>query len=592
MPTLYQYSLSDLTKSYDDFADDFTNLLILSPAYADYVTTETSGELVNMVAATATFVQNRVKYKYAESFTETAQNSSGIQSLSQMMGLRLSRKLPSAIRVVLVVPSAVTIPPYTQFSGGGSYMFNRSALQLVQGNNSIELYQGQVIRYAVTGIGSDFQTFVSPEAGFTVSDVDTSVVINNVPITRVLGGLWNRKNKDGWVDSTLSDGKLFIQFGTGEFGTVPKINDAIEVTYVLTTGAADNGNSSLLNRRINSSAFPTLSGSVIALPMGGADEKAASAYITLANTAGAYNSVVNKRQYQALVMSYPGVIDAVTQSQREVDPSELMWMNFVRVVYLSGSTWTFDQEQQYLKYLQENSMAAVKFKLELPFRVDNEVQMNVYCKSAARPPDVKSKVEDAIRQLFSIRAGILSLDLYKSDLVTAAVNAAPGEIEYIDVLKPTSDVMKAGKLDPPIVDSIIELGGGTLTQNTYAYCVSIYDPDLDEESPATNWLFLQVLGTNASVRLRWYNPDYIPTSTPNPIFRIYGRVAGNLAGLMHEATYTSASFYEFTDDGSITPDVSKPPKPYRYSPVKYNALSALTVNVYYAERGDRGLFYE
>ncbi len=590
MPTLYQYSLSDLTKSYDDFSTDFSNLLSVKPHYINYLTTETSKELVNMVAATATFQQNKIRYKFNESFTETALNSSGIQSISQMMGLRLSRKLPAAIRVTLSSTEPVTVPPYTQFSGGGSYMFNRTALQLNAGVNQVELYQGQVIRYRITGQGSDFQLFVPPEGEFNVSDVDTSVIINGVPITRVLGGLWNRKGLDGWVDATLSDGKLLIQFGSQEFGTVPKINDNISIVYVLTNGAETNGNAALLNRRINASDFPMLTGAVISLPTGGANEKSAATYITLANSAGVYNSAVNKRQYQALVMSYPGTIDSITQAQREVDPSDLMWMNFIRVVYLSGSTWTFAQEQQYLEYLQANSMAPVKFKLELPFAVQNDVSLEVYCIESARLQDVKARVEAAIRELFSIRPGILSLDIYKSDLVNYALNAVPGEIEYINVVQPTSDVMKAGKLEPPAVEDLQELGGGSLTQNTYAYCVAIYDPDLDEESPAINWKFTQVLGSTASVKVRWYNPEFIPSSTPNPIFRIYGRVAGPTAGLIHEATYVKANAYEFIDDGSITPDTNYPPKPYRYSPVKYNTLRSLTVNVFYAERDSRGIF--
>src|SRR5690606_469178 len=156
------------------------------------------------------------------------------------------------------------------------------------------------------------------------------VRINGALLPKSFGVLWNYKGSPGYADLTMPDGRLLIQFGNSRFGSVPYVNDVVVITYAVTEGA-DGNNEVLIDKPVFTDAVPSVSGKVLENPTGGTNEKPITVYKNVSSGSfGTYESSVTRPQYIAAVSTYPGIVDAVTQAQREIDPMDLQWMNVIR----------------------------------------------------------------------------------------------------------------------------------------------------------------------------------------------------------------------------------------------------------------------
>jgi hypothetical protein len=435
------------------------------------------------------------------------------------------------------------------------------------------------------GRGTDLQAWVSEEDNFRVSDQDVKVAINAATVDKSFGGLWNFKGLEAYADSTLSDGRLIIQFGSRNYGVVPGINDIVKITYTVTTGAAVNG-ASLAGTKATLPNNSSLAITFVANPSGGADEKSALAYKNFSSgTFGTYSSAVTKSQYHAIVNNYPGIIDAVTQAQREIDPSALEWMNIIRVSGLTNSAWSQTQVEEFVKYCESVTMYSTKFVWQDPIPVNVDIDLSVYCfNSVQSTASITAKVENAVRKLFSKRAGILLTNFYLSDLVETVMNAAPGQISYVEINEPSTAMIVT--LPPsPHPSFTVVASGGALTPRLYAYAISV-----DTPSPLANgtedignpgfWVFPQVISNNSKVTLSWVNDQ-----TEGALrYHVWGRRAGKIGKLVTlPATTTS-----FTDIGGLDPTLSS--ISISESTIRYNNLRNLKVTTNYASRQSRATF--
>src|SRR4051812_27329297 len=189
------------TQDFEQFRTQLNTYLEAKPVWKGQLTTQTSTTLVEMAAAVGAYNQGRAVRAYEDAFSETAVQDDAIYAITQMQGLRISRKLPSTMTASLTSSISVTLNPMSQFNCGGQYFFNKE--QLVFSANvplNVTLYQGQVQTFVMNGLGTPRQTFLSEEDGFTVSDQDVKVYINNTLIERALGGLWNYRNLPAYGD--------------------------------------------------------------------------------------------------------------------------------------------------------------------------------------------------------------------------------------------------------------------------------------------------------------------------------------------------------------------------------------------------------
>ena len=647
--------LSNITVEQSEFVQQLTEALSVKSAWSTGITSQTSQTLIELISAIGTFATARMVRVKEDMFSTTAQSDSALMAIASTQGLRLPRKMPAQATVSMVSATDDSIAPFTQFSGAGFNWFNPDQIVLKAGVPiTVLLYEGQVRRTMVTGLGTNLQSWVAPEGNFVISDQHVQVQINNAVLYKTFEGLWNypRIVSDGtqqlaFADRTLPDGRLLVQFGSQSYGAVPGVNDQVLITYAITEGDAVNALTTL-EAEVKAVGHPNVDAEFTSNPTGGAMQRNPVAYKNFGvGTFGTFSSGVTKAQYTTVVNSYPGVVDTVTRAQREINPSALAWMNVIRISALTTSPWTQMQVREYLNYCQSQTMYTTYFVWQDPIPIYRDVDLSVYCFNSVQSTGaVKANVTAAIQKLFSHRSGLLLTNFYESDLIETAKNAAPRQIAYVVVNKPTRPMVVTNAPSPTPTFTVAPTGG-VLAPGSYSYGVSVNtpvpnimfqglleastysafpsateagqywlvsrdgnlrDPDTGNLIPVTigqqvlatgpgslasnfqiisdpvgvievgspaNFVFPQVSAPNSRVVLDWTTAKVEDAIQ----YFVWGRLTGSV-GVLAAIDPQDAMF---VDDGSFSP-VVMPTTAYNESPIRYNALRNLTVNVEFADR--------
>jgi hypothetical protein len=574
-------TLDNVTVDQVQFVTQFQNVLAKSGSWSTGLTTQTSQTLIDLVSAIGTFATSRIARAHEDSFPDTTQSDSAIRAIATMQGLRLSRKLPATVLATIVSTETQSLDPYTQFSAAGYSWFSTEQIVLTAGIPvTVVLKEGVVQTHRVSGLGTDLQAWVSVQDNFTVSDQDVKVSLNGTTINKTFGGLWNYLDLSGCADLTLNDGRLLVQFGSKNYGTVPSVNDVITIEYAVTQGETINS-AITQNTQLTVSANTTLSGIITTNPSGGANEKSPVVYKNFASgTFGTYGSAVTKAQYHSLVNNYPGIVDAVTQAQREINPAALEWMNIIRVAALTNSPWDESKINEFLNYMQSVTMYSTKFLFQTPIPLARDIDLSVYCFNSVNSTSaVTALVKSAIKKLISKRPGILMTNLYESDLIMTAMAAAPGQISYVIVNKPSTPMIVTTPESPVVTYTIVE-SGGNLVPYSYAYAVSTDAPSpsgdgtIEIGSPS-HWVFPQVTKKESKIELDW-----TATKVSNAVaYHVWGRRANYIGKI---AT-VDPSVTKYEDVGGPDPELV-PSRNLVDVNIRYNTINSLVVTTEYADR--------
>lgn len=597
-----QLIISDMSMDFEQFVSDFESYLQKKGSWKGNLTTMTGQTLIELVAALGAFDQTKINRAFQDCFAETAVSDSAIRACAVMQGVRMTRKLPAQIQARITAPRGLVIPAYSQFQCSGYSFFNREAFKFIAEEGEkvtleVNLYEGEVVIYEITGDGTNLQAWVAPEDNFVVSDQDVKVSINDEEIPVSYAGLWNYKNQPACQDLTTSTGRLIIHFGTNDlgastyssdmtelepitYGTVPGINDKVTIIYCTTQGASGN-NYVTLDSTITIDGYADVEGLALSNPKYGCAEKSTLTYKNnTASSFGTYGSAVTKSQYSAIVNTYPGVIDTITQAQREINPGDLQYMNVIWVTGVTTEPWDAAKKQEFCKWCEAQSMYSTRFVWVDAEEVPRTVSMRVYCFNSAVLTQVENNVKQALFDLFKARPGILMTNIYRSDIINAALRSDEN-ISYVTLEEPTIDFIVTPPTSPLLSFKINDNAGGTgFEPAQYAYCVTMVNQD-DLESTKDSWVHPLITEDmqDPTVTLNWYDDPYAKE------YRIYGRIAEKVGYMATVEAGTST----WTDDGSVTPDESKFSLGKKVD-IKYNSLNVienLTVTCSYAERQQR-----
>lgn len=570
-------NLINTAPDYEDLRAQLQAGLAAKQSWVGLLPTQTGQTLIDFIATVGAFNQGKALRYAQDSFSETAVSERALYAIADMQGLRLTRKIAASIpvtfsytKVVGTDPASVTLPAFTQFTGAGTFWYTRESYVCANnGSIPIQLYQGYIVDQTTPGLGTDYQTFISIEKDFVVADDDVYVWINGTQVTKTLQGLWLYRGQLAVLDRTLPTGQLKLQFGNATYGAKPDTIDTIRIVYAVTSGY-DGNSVNVTGAKVTqvNNLLPGVTYVITDGPTGGANEQDALVYKRVSSSNfGAFGSAVTRSQYVAAALEYPGVIDAKTFAQRELDPTDVTLMNTIKIVPLTSSVWNSNQQATFINAMQDRTMYSTRFYWADPSFITRNISVRLFCYSWATLSECEADASAAITALFAAKQGILGYDHALSD-IDSTVKASNSGIEYIDILSPSGDMNVSGR--PLIAPTLTELGGGVLAAGSYVY--SVYANDGNGNTTPANYGVIVVTGASNSVRLDWIA---YPNATS---YTVVGRVGGAL-GII--ATVAS-TVLTYTDTGSITPTGSLPTS--AQYPVLYNKLGTLTVTSEYSVR--------
>lgn len=536
-------------------------------AWRDTLPTGTGRALTDWISAVGANDQYAIEHAYRESF-RTARLDSSIFAQAILLGVRLVRKRPCYTKVTLrkVTSGIITIPAYTQFNSNNSTLFNRTAITLTdQTPVQVLLYEGIPYKRDVTGDATAYQMFVSEEDRFVISESDVQVTLNDQVLPRTTRGLWKLADQDGFSDSTTPTGQLLVTFGGEGYGSMPKTNDRITITLVVTKGAFGQ-NASFTGANIVCNDFREVTGVADSGLTGGADEKDATFYRKVGpQLAAAKDGATTEEEYSAVAASYGGVIDAKVLGQRNVAPADVRWMNLVQVSLLTQRPWSGADWDAFEAWFRKRSMYPVRLYRKDPVAVVADVRVRVYFQGRADLQLGKANVEANLRKLFEPRAGIIDNNVYPSD-IHAAIKGSDATVEYADILTPTNGVSVVVRSPEQLRLTAV---AGQLAAGQYSVAVTAVTAL--GETLATNFTSI-IVGANGGIKIDW---DEVPQATS---YNIYGRTPVNLGriGTVPAGTTT------FTDVGGSAPVTGLPTV--NGSGHRYPKLGNLVVDVQYTNR--------
>lgn len=543
--------------------------------WKDRITSSMGQTIVDMVAAIGAYSQYSIESSYQEVWPSSAKNAEALYAASNFAGVRTNRRTPSRITLDMVAPSAMTIPPYTQFVGAGASWFNRDALTLSPTPTTVNLYQGLIQVKSMYGLGTDFQAFVTEEAAFQVSNIDILLKIDNVSIPVQIEGLWTAKDEPAVQQFTLPDGKAIVLFGNDLYGSKPGTNNLCEFTYVVTLGL--NGNNIITSDQvITMSGNPDVTGTPTGNPVAGANESDYNIYKNVTPALfGEFDSSVTANQYKKKPLQYPGVIDARVLAQREINPKAITWMNSMKVCLLTETVWGDPEWDTFRDWYNKNTMYSTHFYREDPVPVLIDVVARISCKNFSNLTSVKANVEAAIDKLFELRQGSIGLDLYIDDILDAMRNA-DSNVEFIQLQQPGVDlVLSSLSVGYP---TLTASAGGTLPIGTYDYGIGLTSTLGGMAAPA-RWRSITTTAPNQKITVTW------PMAANPAMYMVYGRTTPTAMGLIAPVAPNGQAFQSFVDDGTIVPTGTVPQQSTIAS--YYPKLNSKTLTMVYTNRNLR-----
>jgi hypothetical protein len=569
--------LSNLNGDFEAIRQQLQTYLSSKESWAGTLPTQTGQTIIDFVAAIAAYNSFQNVRSYEDAFPNTSVSDEATYAIASMQGLRIRRKQPAAMEVEITVAAPITVPAYSQFAGGGTFFYNRTALAMNVGTHSVTLYQGRVIDFQINGLGTDFQLFMSQERQFQVSNNDVSVFINTIPIARTEDGLWKLKGIPGFRDRTLPDGRLVIEFGNGTYGARPSQTDIVRILYTITSGASAN-NLNLTNKKFALDANPGVVAIAQGNPANGVDEQSATIYKNVAAaTFGNFGSAVTKEQYQATAASYPGVVDAVVLAQRDINPQALQWMNVMRVTLLTTTPWSAGQSQAYINWLQSKTMYSGKFVMDNPLGISTDVSAMIYCFNWANATQAQADAIAAVQALFAPEAGYLGRDIELADIYNAILDSNKG-IDYVDIFSPTTNLKVSNvAIDAPAATQVT--AASALLAATYRYAVGVVT-SYGEIAPK-NWTEITLPFADIyRVKLDW-------AAYPNALhYNVYGYRPQAAVGQQYRRLGQSLT-NTYTDAGNV-PVVYTPVPAFSTMPIRYNVLGGIAISVKYTNRTVKG----
>lgn len=407
-----------------------------------------------VLAKAGNTLKNSMLVAQREANVLTARRATSLRLGAKAAGLRLRRKRPAQVEVLLTRKPpypAVKVPRFTTFDVNGKSFFNRHDLAWAEGqvemggkNSGLFLYAGEVYTQSIVLPASETFTFVeTPFGKFTVSDIDVYVTVNNTLWYATDKAVFMHKGTDQvFLEDTNAHGYAVIVFGNDLHMKRPKPTDLVRLIYVVTQGSADNSPTSQLPVRCPTE--PTWQGETTSSVYGGQDELDASLYSVLAPTFARSGGLASTgKEHNAALSDFPNVADVRVLGQSDLialNPDKYAhpaYMNIVNVVVLpmTGDALPPADMERFMQTALSKSKVARDVISDFAVEpVPISLHFELYCYAWASLSAISHTTEMAVRKMFERKVGMLGKHFTESDWQRAVPSKDEG-VDYAVVPK-------------------------------------------------------------------------------------------------------------------------------------------------------------
>lgn len=215
---------------------------------------QTSTELVNVLAGYGSMLQYNMVSALANCYTDTAYSPTGIYQLAETLGNQLHGNISSQLtcnikRADLEEQMEVVIPAGSIFNVEGLDFFNKEDVIFPRSDPrvyNVTLIQGtrNVTERIASGIAGERFYFAEDFAcntdlvSVTVKDEKWHIIDSFLPLN--MSNLIDPSQAKSFVLRTDPDGKTYLKCGSGANATIPAAGSSIKITWISNQGATGN----------------------------------------------------------------------------------------------------------------------------------------------------------------------------------------------------------------------------------------------------------------------------------------------------------------------------------------------------------------
>lgn len=436
-------NLSTVKTDPADLRIQLQSLLSGYGSWKDILTSSTGSILIDFIAGVGAYNQYGIERAVQEVFLETAVAPSSIYSISRLLGAHINRKQPASVTVSITRNTSVgpfSMPAYSQFVINGQYYFvNTSIITMLDGqtSTSVVLTEGKQNTYSYTFDGSDFATYVLG-SGFTSSNSLLRLTVDGNEYAKVVQPLWNNgANDQVFYENTTQSGQVEIILGNGVYGYKPSVNAAIVVYEYQVGGVVTNSAVSGYTGAV--SGYSTLAIVTTTNISGAQDELDSSIYKHISPQLFAGNNRgVTRKDCEALIRTYPGVLDVRVYGEADINPSDIRWMNTTGVYAITTTPWATVDQTTFLTWFEQYKIITTKVLYNNAQAVYTPVNAAVLVDKTYSLASVQASVQQAVIIFFTPAYGTIGKTLYLSDLISAMLKV--NGVVHVTMNTPTTNI--------------------------------------------------------------------------------------------------------------------------------------------------------
>lgn len=473
-----QQSMLQTYSTFEEFTTDFLNRINKSTYWSDDQVSSLVSLLADVLGDIGVTNSYATMIAAREAFIRLARRRTSVLECARFLGVEIERKSCPRVTARIINPTdqKITAQRNTSFTVNGELaLLDQMHVWQPGETKDVVLKLGWVQDFSqlLTTVPEYFKTTIPILEFMATKEMDVwTEDLRGVrtTYTRLDSSLFRATpGQNIYLDMTLNEGQVELQFGSKQFGSVPQDGSMLKARIVCTKG-------SILNNEISNLVVKSpdlaLQGKTISNIAGGADEKELDYYRTFGPTRARTDKLITQSEWRAAVMLYPDVADCRVMNQAEIAPNDRQWQGVIRICVLpkSVSTWggtnpnpTSAQWQAFLTHMKKyGSPLDIQTWNSTKLQVDVSITVALFKDAIGTLQSNEDVVRQAVLGLTARRLGSLGRRLSRSDIVDAALfdSSDPdnvvrrADIDYCEILSPQQDIIPRSALEHVVIRNL------------------------------------------------------------------------------------------------------------------------------------------